>query len=566
MKFNDMQYVHLDIEKAKTKIESFVEQFAAAKSFEEAENIYREYDKFTDHISTMYTLAYIRHSVNTLDEYYNAEQQFMDENMPLINESMQKMNTALLNGRFRKNFEEKYGDLLFVNSEMELKTFSPEIIEELQEENRLATEYEKLLASAQIEFDGQILTVPQLLPYKQSADDEIRLAAWIAEGSFYKQHKEELDRIYDELTQLRDKIGKKLGYDGYTTLGYYRMSRNSYTKEDVARFRESVVKYLVPIADKIFRDQAERIGKQYPLNYADAALMFRSGNVKPCGTSDDILAHAKRLYNELSPETSEFIDFMYENELFDVLSKKGKANGGYCIDIPDYKSEFIFANFNGTADDVETMTHEAGHAFAGYTARDIFPAAMRSPSLESCEIHSMSMEFFAWNWAEGFFGEQTEKFKYQHLAGALKFIPYGTMVDHFQHIVYEHPEYTPAQRDEQWKKLTAIYMPWIKLGEIPFYGDGCAWQRQHHIYSRPFYYIDYCLAQTVALEFWALMQQDGKKAWSAYLKLVRLAGTKRFTELVDAAGLENPFCENALKGVCMTAADWLDNFDKTLLD
>ncbi len=175
------------------------------------------------------------------------------------------------------------------------------------------------------------------------------------------------------------------------------------------------------------------------------------------------------------------------------------------------------------------------------------------------------MEFFAWDWAEGFFGAQTEKFKYQHLAGALKFIPYGTMVDHFQHIVYENPDLTPAQRDEEWKKLTKIYMPWIKLGEIPFYGDGCAWQRQHHIYSSPFYYIDYCLAQTVALEFWALMQKDRNEAWKAYLKLVNLAGTKKFTELVAEAGLESPFGEEALRGVCESAAKWLNSVDEEKL-
>ena len=565
MKFSQMKYVHPDIEETKEKIEKLIERFNSAQSFDEADSVYAEYDKLSDNIMTLYTLVYIRHSINTLDEYYAAEQEFMDNNLPVVNESMQKMNDAFLKGKFRKNFEEKYGELLFINSEMALKTFSPEIIEDLQEENRLATEYEKLLASAQIEFDGKILTIPQLLPYKQGADDEVRLAAWTAEGNFYKKNKAELDRLYDELTHLRDKMGRKLGYDGFTELGYYRMTRNSYTKEDVAKFREAVVKYLVPIADKIYRAQAKRIGKPYPLNYADAALMFRSGNAVPCGTSDDILAHAKKFYNELSPETSEFIDFMYENELFDVLSKKGKENGGYCTEIPDYKAEFIFANFNSTADDVETMTHEAGHAFAGYTARNIYPGALRNPSLESCEIHSMSMEFFAWKWAEGFFGEQTEKFKYQHLAGALKFIPYGTMVDHFQHIVYEHPEYTPAQRDGEWRKLSAIYMPWLKLGEIPFWGDGCAWQRQHHIYSSPFYYIDYCLAQTVALEFWSLMQTDYDEAWRAYLRLVSLAGTKKFTELVKAAGLESPFDENALRGVCTTCAEWLDKFDESKL-
>lgn len=566
MKFNEMQYVHLDIEKLKNEICRTVDRFKSAKSFDEADSAFAEYGKIADTAETQTALAYIRHTVNTLDEFYDKEQEFLDENLPVLTEYFQMMAQALLESPFRVEFTEKYGELMFINEEMDLKTFSPEIVADLQEENKLTTEYEKLLASAQIEFRGEICTVSQLSPYKQDPDDEIRLEAWTAEGNFYKENKTELDRLFDELVRLRDKIGKKMGFEDFTTLGYFRMRRNSYTKEDVARFRTAVQKYLVPLADKIYRETAERIGKEYPLNYADAALMFRSGNPKPCGSAEEILETAKRFYHELSPETAEFIDFMFDNDLLDVLSKKGKAQGGYCIEIPDYKAEFIFANFNGTSDDVETVTHEAGHAFAGYTARNIFPAALRSPTMESCEIHSMSMEFFAWRAAAQFYGSEADRFKYSHLAGAIKFIPYGTMVDHFQHIVYEHPEFSPKQRDDAWRELTKIYMPWIKLGEIPFYGDGCAWQRQHHIYSSPFYYIDYCFAQTVALEFWAMMQADFDRAWECYKRLVGFAGTKKFTDLVSESGLGNPFDENTLKSVCETASKWLSEFDKAKLD
>lgn len=566
MKFNDMQYVHLDAQQLKNEIIETVEKFKSAKTFQEADKAFYEYGKICDRVETQSALAYIRHTVNTLDEFYDREQEFLDESLPVLSEYFQMMTKVLLESPFRAEFTEKYGELMFINEEMELKTFSPEIVADLQEENKLTTEYEKLLASAQIDFRGEICTVSQLAPYKQSADDEIRLQAWTAEGNFYKENKAELDRFFEELVHLRDKIAKKLGLSDFTTLGYYRMKRNSYNKADVAKFRTAVQKYLVPLADKIYRETAERIGKDYPLSYADSALMFRSGNPKPCGSADDILETAKKFYHELSPETAEFIDFMLQNELLDVLSKKGKAQGGYCIEIPDYKAEFIFANFNGTSDDVETVTHEAGHAFAGYTARDIFPAALRMPTMESCEIHSMSMEFFAWKAAGEFYGEEADKFKYSHLAAAIKFIPYGTMVDHFQHIVYEHPELTPEQRDKTWKELTGVYMPWIKLGEIPFYGDGCAWQRQHHIYSSPFYYIDYCFAQTVALEFWALIQKDEEKAWESYKKLVGFAGTKKFTDLVKDAGLESPFDEETLKSVCEEAANWLDNFDKSKLN
>ena len=280
-----------------------------------------------------------------------------------------------------------------------------------------------------------------------------------------------------------------------------------------------------------------------------------------------MLDAGRRFYHELSPETAEFIDFMYDGELLDVLSRKGKAGGGYCTNLPDYKAPFIFANFNGTSGDVEVITHEAGHAFANYVARDVVPSDCQWPTMEACEVHSMSMEFFAWPWAESFFGEDARKFRYTHLADALCFLPYGTMVDHFQHIMYEKPECTPEERNRIWKELTAVYMPWMRLDDaLPFYGEGRAWQRQRHIYESPFYYIDYCLAQTVSLQFWAEIQKDPQAAWENYMAYTRPAGTKTFTELVAGAGLDSPFGEAALRTVAETASAWLDAYDLTGLE
>ena len=253
---------------------------------------------------------------------------------------------------------------------------------------------------------------------------------------------------------------------------------------------------------------------------------------------------------------------MLDMELMDLLSPEGKAGGGYCTGIMDYKVPFIFANFNGTQHDVEVVTHEAGHAFACWTNRDRIPSCYIWPSLEACEVHSMSMEFFSWPWAEGFFGDETRKFYYSHLSGALTFIPYGTMVDHYQHIVYEKPEMTPAQRHETWKELLGIYMPWMKLdGEIPFYAQGMGWQRQAHIYASPFYYIDYCLAQTVSLQFWARIEENLQSAWDCYMEYTKQGGSRVFTELLENAGLDTPFEEKCLSGVCEKAKSWLDSYD-----
>ena len=564
MKFSEMPYERPDLDKVKRELGDLTGRLKAAESYEEARAVFLEKEAAERHVDTLATLASIRNSIDTRDEFYDGEMNFWNAAGPELEEYTKAWTAAMLASPFRKDFAAEYGDLMFVNAEIELKTFAPEIVPQLQRENDLTQEHQKLIASAKVPFEGKTYTLAQMGPFQSDADDARRLAAWKAVGQWYKDNQPELDRIYDELTHLRDEMGRKLGYEGYTPLGYYRMKRNCYTKEDVESFRAAVRKYLVPLADRVFRAQAQRIGVAYPLSYADNALKFRSGNPRPQGTADDIIAQGKKFYDELSPETSEFFQTMLDNDLMDVLATEGKAGGGYCTGIMDYKVPFIFANFNGTQGDVEVVTHEAGHAFACWMNRDRVPGSYVWPGMEACEVHSMSMEFMAWPWTEGFFGPDTKKYLYSHLAGALTFIPYGTLVDHFQHEVYANPDMTPAQRHAVWKELQGQYMPWVRLdGDIPFFADGEAWQRQSHIYGAPFYYIDYCLAQTVALELWALLQKDKEAAWEKYMAYTKQGGSRTFTELLENAGLDTPFDEKCLREVCETASAWLDGFDLT---
>ncbi|MBQ4425973.1 MAG: M3 family oligoendopeptidase [Lachnospiraceae bacterium] len=564
MKFSEMPYKRPDPEAVKSELAALTERLKNAADYAEARAVFLEKEEKEKEVDTMGTLAYVRHSIDTRDEFYDEEIEFWDEVGPEFEEYEQAWIDAMLESPFRKDFEAEYGDLLFVNAEIAKKTFSPEIIEDMQKENELVTEYGKLIASAQVPFEGGTYTLSQLEPFQTDADDARRQAAWKAKGQWFKDNQAALDRIYDELTHLRDTMGKKLGYGGYTQLGYYNMQRNCWTKEDIEQFRAAVQKYLVPVADSIMREQAKRLGKSYPLSFADAALDFRSGNPRPAGTADDILAQGKKFYDELSPETSVFFRTMLDDELMDVLSTEGKEGGGYQTDLSYYRVPFIFANFNGTQGDVEVVTHEAGHAFAYWMNRDRIPTEYSGPTAEACEVHSMSMEFFGWKNADGFFGPDARKFRYSHLAGAITFIPYGTMVDHFQHIVYEKPDMTPAERHAEWKRLLGIYQPWLKLdGEIPFFADGEGWQRQAHIYECPFYYIDYCLAQTVALEFWAMIRKDPDDAWKHYMAYTKQGGSRTFTDLLKNADLTTPFDEACLRGVCETATKWLENYDLT---
>ena len=459
MTFAEMPYQRPDLAALKADYNAITARLRGAASYADARAAFLDNDTLERRITTQATLASIRHSIDTRDAFYDGEKKFWNAADPELQACRDEFTAALLESPFRADFAAEYGDLMFQNAEIARKAFSPEIVPDLQKENDLAQEYEKLLASAQIPFEGGVYTLSQLSPCKTDADDARRLAAWKAEGRWFKENQPKMDEIYDQLVHLRDGMGKKLGYEGYTTLGYYRMQRNCYTKADIEKFRAAVVEYLVPVADRICRAQAERLGVAYPMSYADEALMFRSGNPRPAGDADAILAMGKKFYDELSPETSEFFNTMLDGKLLDVLSTPGKESGGYCTSIPDYNVPFIFANFNGTQGDVEVVTHEAGHAFAAWTNRDRVPMQYTWPTMEACEVHSMSMEFFAWPWAEGFFGADARKFRYSHLAAALTFIPYGTAVDHFQHIAYEKPDLTPAQRHAVWKELLGTYMP-----------------------------------------------------------------------------------------------------------
>ena len=564
MKFKDIPYRRPELEPLKQQYASLTQQLKAAESYAAAKAVFLEKDTLDRRVQTQATLAEVRHSIDTRDAFYDAESDFWDASAPELEACDNAWLTVLLESPYKEEFQAEFGEVVFLNAALQRKAFSPEIIPLMQQENELSSAYDKLIASAQIDFNGNTYTLAQLGVFKTDADDATRLAAWKAEGQWYKANQPELDRIYDELVHLRDQMAKKLGYENFVPVGYFRMERNCYGAEDVARFSEAVRQYVVPVAESIYREQAKRLGVEYPLSFADAALMFRSGNPKPQGTAQDILEAGRRFYNALSPETGKFFNGMLENEMLDVLSTEGKQAGGYCTSLHDYHTPFIFANFNGTASDVETVTHEAGHAFADWYNNERVPLACIWPSLEGCEVHSMSMEFFAWRAAEDFFGADAEKFKYSHLASSLCFIPYGTMVDRFQHIVYENPDFTPAQRHAAWKELLGIYMPWLRLdGDIPVYADGEGWQRQLHIYGMPFYYIDYCLAQTVALSFWAKIQENPQQAWRYYMAYTEQGGSAVFTKLLENAGLESPFEAATLQGVCARAAQWLDAFDLT---
>ena len=560
MKFNDYKYEKINIDETKEKFSNLIKSFSDAENLEEQTKYMDEIIKLRNHIDTMETLVSIRHSIDTTDEFYDKENEYVDEISPILFGFISEFYKALVNSKFRADLEKKYGKFLFDLAENTLKTFNEEIIPDLQEENRLSSKYSKLIASAKIQFDGEEKNLSEMVPYTQSKDRNVRIEASKKVAHFFKENKDEFDKIYDGLVKVRTTIAQKLGYKNYVELGYARLSRLEYDSKMVASYRKQVLENIVPLHTELRQRQAKRLGLD-KLKFYDEPIKFNSGNADSHGDPEWILNHGKTMYNELSKETAEFFSFMTEKNLLDLLSKKGKMSGGYCTYIPEYKSPYIFANFNGTSHDVDVLTHEAGHAFQVYQSRGYEIPEYLWPTYEACEIHSMSMEFLTWPWMDLFFENDAEKYKFIHLSEALLFIPYGVTVDEFQHWVYENPNATPDDRRAKWLEIEKKYLPTRDYGEVDDLKEGIFWFRQGHIFNSPFYYIDYTLAQVCAFQFWIKSQENREKAWDEYLALCKLGGSKPFFELMKAANLKNPFEQGTIASVIPKIREFLESID-----
>ena len=559
-KFSEMEFKKPNLKKIESDFNKMIEEFESATSFEEQDKTLKKFFKYADHLSTNFNVAYVKYTCDTQDEKNVKNQELLDEISPLVSVFFDKFNKTLVRAKFRPQLEAKWGKHFFNMLQNQLDTFDEKIVPDLQEINKLTSEYTKLIASAQIEFRGEVYNLSQLGKFADSSDRQTRREASLKSAKFFEDNNQKLGEIYDKLVKARHQMALKLGYKNFIELGYKSLGRTDYTATEVKGYREQIYSDLVPLTNKLFKEQAKRLGIKNP-QYYDYNIMFLSGNATPKGDKEYLVEKATEMYGELSKETSEFFEFMKTYELLDLEARKGKAGGGYMTYFADYKAPFIFSNFNGTSGDVDVLTHEFGHAFQGYMSRNIACPDYRSPTLEACEMHSMSMEFITYPWMHLFFNEEAEKYKYSHVVDGLTFIPYGVTVDEFQHFVYENPEATHEQRCAKWREIEKKYLPHRKYKEAPILENGGVWMRQSHIFSSPFYYIDYTLAQVVAFQFFNEARKNHQRTWNKYVKLCKLGGKYPFTQLLEKAHLNNPFVQGTVKKVVRPLKKYLAEFD-----
>ena len=563
MKFKDYKYERPNYEEIKKSFLELVDKIKNASTYDEQKLHINQLNNIRKHIETMSTLASIRNSINTADEFYDEEQNYWDEQGPLYTELNSDFYKVIVNSKFKDEIKKDYSEQFYKICEYSLKSFSPEIISDLQEENKLMSKYTKLLASAKINFKGEELNLSGLYKYMLSSDRNEREQSSKAYYNYFGEHEEEFDEIYDQLVHIRHNMAKKLGFKNFVELGYIRMDRTDYNPEMVVNLRKQILEYIVPLCNKLYEKQAKRLNLD-KLTYIDENLEFLDGNATIKGDSDYIIENGIKMYQELSQETKEFFDFMLENELMDLETKHNKSAGGYCTYIPDYKAPFIFSNFNKTSEDMDVLTHEAGHAFQLYMSRDIDMQEINFPTLDSCEIHSMSMEFITYPWMETFFKEDSDKYKFAHLTSAIKFLPYGVVVDEFQHVVYDNPNMTSDERKKVWRDLEKKQLPHRDYEDNEILERGCWFFKQGHIFKDPFYYIDYVLAQICAFQFLKKMGEDRISGWEDYLRICKVGGTQSFLQIVKTGNLISPFDDKCIEYIIKNLETNIEKFERNL--
>lgn len=545
VKVSQLKYERPDKEEVIKSLKKFKHDFDSASSVEEFLKVHQRYKQFCLDLYTNISLAEIRFTQDTRDEFFAKEKDHLDEIVPEITVYSAEIAKCYLNGKFRAELEKVFPLVMFKNLQLQADSNSPLIVEDKVEQNKLVTAYTNLMSNVVVDFNGEKLPLSGLAKYYSSPDREIRKQAYVKLGEVLVENGAQLDEIYDKLVEIRTRMGRKMGFDNFSPLGYMMMQRNCYDKQDIAKFRANVKKYIVPLTVKIRNKVAEKMGwdKQYLYDFN----VFTEEEPKPYGSAEEIFRKASEMYNEMSPETGKIFDMMVDSECFDYMSREGKWGGGYCTTLPKYRLPFILSNFNGSAGDIDVLTHEFGHAFEAYKEFDIDSSFLSSISMETAEVHSMSMEFLAYPWLDKFFKDKTEAYKFYHIGSAVTFIPYGTIVDYFQQNCYDNPGMTPSQRNEMFNMMEKEFIPYMSTEGLPGIEKGRRWQRQAHIYESPFYYIDYCLAQFTALQFLALSQQDYKSTFDKYVKFVSLGCTKSFVELLKDCDLYSPFEEQSFK-------------------
>ncbi len=418
---------------------------------------------------------------------------------------------------------------------------------------RLDNDYDKITGGMKATWDGEEKNLSQLTTFLKDKDRSVRKRAWDVICSLWLQSRDELNHIYVEMLKMRQQMAVNAGLPDYRAYAFRAKGRFDYTPEDCCTFHEAIEAVAVPATRRVLAKRRERLGYTSirPWDWVPERTLlidtFDGAPLQPYLGQDELIQGGLNMFNSLDAKLGRYFAAMAEEGLLDLETRSGKALGGYCSTLAMRRRPFIFMNGTGMHDDVQTLLHEAGHAFHVFETADLPLIWHLDMPMEFCEVASMSMEYLAapnlTRDKGGFYTDaEAARARLEHLESTVTFLPYMAVVDAFQHWVYTHPEAAmdPANCDAAWDAQWQRFIPdmnWSGYETVRMTG----WQRKPHIFSSPFYYIEYGMASVGAMQVWRNSLQDHASALAAYRQALSLGGTQTLPALFAAAGAEFRF-------------------------
>ena len=543
---NNLKYEQPNIESDTKEYERLLVELNSAKSAEEQLKIIEEINAIRDNFFSMYWLSYINYLLDVNSDFWNEQENFFAKNDPIMNNLKLKYYAVLNNSEFKDELKSVIGDKVFRIAKLEVSLLSDEIIEDRIKEKELRNAYSKIIGSAKIKFREEELTLKQLSKYLSSLDREERIEASQKATEFFESVEEEIDNILDRLIKIRNNMARNLGFKSYTDMSYVEMRRLDYGRSEIESFRNQIVKYVVPFVGKLKELQKESLGLD-KLKYYDEGVLFKDGNQTPKGDTKWIVEQASKMYKEISPKLHYLFRKMVDENLMDLDSRQGKSSIGITTYIPNHKVPIFISSFNGTAGNIATLTHEFGHSFQLYSSKDLKYYENWWPTFDTCEIHGESMNLLTLPYAKLFFDEDHQKYTYANLLGTLSNLCYISLIDEFQHAIYDEENLSIEGRKTRFRELEKKYMPWVDFEANDYLEKGNGWQKIDHIFSTPFYFIDHALGKAVALQFYAQVIENPNETWNKYIDFCALGGRYSFVESIESIGFKNPFEKDLIK-------------------
>jgi len=487
---------------------------------------------------------------------------FVEKIEPQIKPRQFRLAKAYVAHRLREKLPRERYLVFDRDTEVQVALFRQENVPLETEETKLGQEYQKLSGSLTVQFRGQEQTLVQMGRYQEEPDRPLRQESWELVANRRLREAEPFDRLFDRLVELRNRIARNAGFSSYRDFAFRKLGRFDYTPEACLQFHAAVEAEIMPVVRELQAQRRRQLGLDR-LKPWDLAVDLRGRPpLRPFEEVEQLVGRTQAILDDLDAHLADGYREMRRLRLLDLANRKGKAPGGYQATLAEARTPFIFMNAVGLQRDVETLLHESGHAFHALATREEDLFAYRSAPIEFCEVASMSMELLGNEFLERFYAPpDANRARRTHLEGIVNIFPWIATVDAFQHWIYTHPKHTRAERTTAWLELMARFG-----GDVDWRGQEAAranlWHRQLHIFTHPFYYIEYGIAQLGALQVWANSRRDKASALRDYQRALRLGGSRPLPELFAAAGCNFDFSRETIAPLVKSVREELKRLEE----